>query len=80
LPQIVAITGAIGVICGAELLRVLRALGQPTHLSFSQAAGMKLAIHRTLGKALDRVGIEHGLFRRWAEHGADAKEPQRTSR
>jgi 4-hydroxy-3-polyprenylbenzoate decarboxylase len=44
LPLVVAITGATGVIYGVELLRVLRRLGQPTHLILSEAAGMNLAI------------------------------------
>jgi flavin prenyltransferase len=44
LPLIVAITGATGVIYGVELLRVLKELGQPTHLILSEAAGMNLAI------------------------------------
>jgi 4-hydroxy-3-polyprenylbenzoate decarboxylase len=44
LPLIVAITGATGVIYGVELLRVLRSLGQPTHLILSEAAGLNLAI------------------------------------
>lgn len=44
LPLVVAITGATGVIYGVELLRVLRELGQETHLILSEAAGMNLAI------------------------------------
>lgn len=44
LPLVVAITGATGVIYGVELLRVLRELGQPTHLILSEAAGQNLAI------------------------------------
>ena len=44
LPLVVAITGATGVIYGVELLRVLRDLGQPTHLILSEAAGLNLAI------------------------------------
>jgi 4-hydroxy-3-polyprenylbenzoate decarboxylase len=43
-PLIVAITGATGVIYGVELLRVLKQLGEPTHLILSEAAGMNLAI------------------------------------
>ena len=44
LPLIVAITGATGVIYGVELLRVLKDLGQPTHLILSEAAGVNLGI------------------------------------
>ena len=44
LPLIVAITGATGVIYGVEMLRVLRDLGQPTHLILSEAAGVNLGI------------------------------------
>jgi flavin prenyltransferase len=44
LPLVVAITGATGVIYGVELLRVLKELGQPTHLILSEAAGLNLDI------------------------------------
>jgi 4-hydroxy-3-polyprenylbenzoate decarboxylase len=44
LPLVVAITGASGVIYGVELLRVLKDLGQETHLILSEAAGVNLAI------------------------------------
>ncbi len=44
LPLIVAITGATGVVYGVELLRVLKELGQPTHLILSEAAGLNLSI------------------------------------
>lgn len=43
-PLLVAITGATGVIYGVELLRVLRQLGQTTHLVMSEAAMMTLGI------------------------------------
>ncbi len=46
-PLLVAITGATGVIYGVELLRVLRALGQTTHLILSEAAIMTLALETT---------------------------------
>lgn len=44
LPLVVAITGATGVVYGVEMLRVLKDLGQETHLILSEAAGMNLAI------------------------------------
>ena len=43
-PLLVAITGATGVIYGVEMLRVLKSLGQETHLILSEAACMTLAI------------------------------------
>lgn len=44
LPLVVAITGATGVIYGVEMLRVLKELGQETHLILSEAAGMNMGI------------------------------------
>jgi 4-hydroxy-3-polyprenylbenzoate decarboxylase len=44
LPLVVAITGATGVIYGVEMLRVLKNLGQETHLILSEAAGLNLAL------------------------------------
>lgn len=44
LPLVVAITGATGVIYGVEMLRVLRDLGQETHLIVSEAAALNLSI------------------------------------
>jgi len=44
LPLVVAITGATGVIYGVEMLRVLKELGQETHLIISEAASVNLAI------------------------------------
>ncbi|MFH1044782.1 MAG: UbiX family flavin prenyltransferase [Pseudomonadota bacterium] len=44
LPLVVAITGATGVIYGVEMLRVLKNLGQETHLILSKAAGMNLTL------------------------------------
>ncbi len=44
LPLVVAITGATGVIYGVEMLRVLKALGEETHLILSEAAALNLSI------------------------------------
>ena len=44
LPLVLAITGASGVIYGVEMLRVLKELGQETHLIVSDAARKNLAI------------------------------------
>jgi len=53
LPLVVAITGATGVIYGVEMLRVLKDLGQETHLILSEAASMNLAIETEF--SLDEV-------------------------
>jgi len=53
LPLVLAITGASGVIYGVEMLRVLKELGQPTHLILSEAAGMNMAIETDY--SLERV-------------------------
>ncbi|MCB2189186.1 MAG: UbiX family flavin prenyltransferase [Deltaproteobacteria bacterium] len=44
LPLVVGISGASGVIYGVETLKVLRRLGQPTHLILSEAGARNLAI------------------------------------
>ncbi len=53
LPLVVAITGATGVIYGVEMLRVLRELGQETHLIVSDAASKNLEIETSY--SLDEV-------------------------
>jgi len=44
LPLVIAITGATGVIYGVEMLRVLKDLGQETHLILSEAACLNISI------------------------------------
>ena len=44
LPLVVAITGATGVIYGIELLRVLKDLGQETHLILSESAVLNISL------------------------------------
>tara|TARA_B100000959_G_scaffold254171_1_gene285671 strand:- start:1705 stop:2355 length:651 start_codon:yes stop_codon:yes gene_type:complete len=43
-PLVVAVTGATGVIYGVELLKVLKELGEETHLILSESAGLNLTI------------------------------------
>jgi len=33
-------------------------------------------IRHSIGKALDHVGVEHDLFKRWAGRGHDAEPPR----
>jgi flavin prenyltransferase len=61
LPLVVAITGATGVLYGVEMLRVLRDLGQETHLILTEAAGMNLAIETR--HSLDEVrALAHVVY------------------
>ncbi len=53
LPLVVAITGATGVIYGVEMLRVLKELGQETHLILSEAACLNISIETNY--SLDEV-------------------------
>ncbi len=53
LPLVVAITGATGVNYGVEMLRVLKELGQETHLILSEAACLNISIETDY--ALDEV-------------------------
>lgn len=53
LPLVVAITGATGVIYGVEMLRILKELGQETHLIVSDAAALNLTIET--GYSLEEV-------------------------
>lgn len=61
LPLVVAITGATGVVYGVEMLRVLKDLGEETHLILSEAAGLNLSIETEY--ALDDVkSLAHVVY------------------
>jgi 4-hydroxy-3-polyprenylbenzoate decarboxylase len=48
--------------CGAVIL-------PPMPAFYHKPATIMDLIHQSIGKALDQVGIEHRLFRRWSGHG-----------
>lgn len=58
--------------CGAVIL-------PPMPAFYHRPASIMDIVHQSIGKALDQVGIEHGLFRRWAGH-ARAEQPKGTLR
>jgi 4-hydroxy-3-polyprenylbenzoate decarboxylase len=60
--------------CGAVIL-------PPMPAFYHKPASILDLIHQSIGKALDQVGIEHDLFRRWSGHGRDElpKEPLRVA-
>jgi 4-hydroxy-3-polyprenylbenzoate decarboxylase len=47
--------------CGAVIL-------PPMPAFYHRPASIMDIVHQSIGKALDQVGIEHDLFRRWAGH------------
>ncbi|TAN54950.1 MAG: UbiX family flavin prenyltransferase [Betaproteobacteria bacterium] len=55
--------------CGAVIL-------PPMPAFYHQPATIMDLIHQTIGKALDQVGIEHDLFKRWSGHGREAQEKE----
>ena len=59
LPLVVAITGATGVIYGVELLSVLKALGQPTHLILSEAAMRNVGTFGVDANGKATCGLNH---------------------
>ena len=57
--------------CGAVIL-------PPMPAFYHRPKSIMDLIHQSLGKALDQVGIEHDLFRRWTGHGEETRESRRT--
>jgi 4-hydroxy-3-polyprenylbenzoate decarboxylase len=61
--------------CGAVLL-------PPMPAFYHKPESLMDIIHQSIGKALDQVGIEHNLFKRWTglDHDEQAKEALRVAR
>ncbi|MBT1076523.1 UbiX family flavin prenyltransferase [Geobacter grbiciae] len=56
--------------CGAQIL-------PPMPAFYHKPESIMDIVHQSIGKALDQVGIEHNLFKRW--HGNNRKEQVRES-
>jgi 4-hydroxy-3-polyprenylbenzoate decarboxylase len=62
--------------CGAVIL-------PPMPAFYHKPESIMDIVHQSIGKALDQVGVEHKLFKRWAGHGSkeqgkeQGKEPLR---
>jgi 4-hydroxy-3-polyprenylbenzoate decarboxylase len=59
--------------CGAVIL-------PPMPAFYHNPTSIMDLIHQSIGKALDQVGIEHDLFKRWRGHGAGAMESLRVAK
>jgi 4-hydroxy-3-polyprenylbenzoate decarboxylase len=57
--------------CGAILL-------PPMPAFYHKPSTIMDLVHQSIGKALDQVGIEHDLFRRWTGHGT-TEQPLRAA-
>ena len=55
--------------CGAVIL-------PPMPAFYHKPESIMDIIHQSIGKALDQVGIEHQLFKRWSGHGRDEKSKE----
>jgi 4-hydroxy-3-polyprenylbenzoate decarboxylase len=55
--------------CGAVIL-------PPMPAFYHKPESIMDIIHQSIGKALDQVGIEHQLFKRWSGHGGDEKSKE----
>lgn len=59
--------------CGAVIL-------PPMPAFYHKPESIMDIIHQSIGKALDQVGIEHQLFKRWSGHGPQSRESLRVAK
>jgi len=50
--------------CGAVIL-------PPMPAFYHKPSSILDIVHQSIGKALDQVGVEHNLFKRWTGHGEE---------